>query len=52
MVYSALFGVGRLCFGQIGGGTVLLGLAAVCAVLLYRDITQRVGADSTGGVID
>src|ERR1700730_13896718 len=52
MVYLALFGVGRLCFGQIGGGTVLLGLAAVCAVLLYRDITQRVGVDSMGGVID
>jgi SSS family solute:Na+ symporter len=52
MVYLALFGVGRLCFGQIGGGVVLLGLAAVCAVLLYRDITQRVGAGSMGGVID
>jgi Na+/proline symporter len=52
MVYAALFGVGKLCFGQIGAGTVLLGLAAVCAVLLYRDITQRVGAASMGGVID
>jgi SSS family solute:Na+ symporter len=52
MVYLALFGVGRLCFGQIGPGCVLLGLAAVCAALLYRDITQRVGADSMGGVID
>jgi SSS family solute:Na+ symporter len=52
MVYLALFGVGRLCFGQIGGGIVLLGLASVCAMLLYRDITQRVGAASMGGVID
>jgi SSS family solute:Na+ symporter len=44
MVYAALFGFGKLCFGQIGAGTALLGLAAVCAVLLHRDITQRVGA--------
>jgi Na+/proline symporter len=50
MVYLALFGVGKLCFGQIGGGTVLLGLAAVCAVLLYRDITQRVGTPIKGSL--
>jgi SSS family solute:Na+ symporter len=52
MVYAALFGVGKLCFGQILAGLVLLGLAAVCAALLYRDITQRVGGASMGGVID
>ncbi len=52
MVYSALFGVGKLCFGRIGAGTVLLGLAGVCAGLLYRDITQRVTISSIGGVID
>src|SRR6202047_1054657 len=52
MVYLALFGVGRLCFGQIGPGCVLLGLAAVCAGLLYRDIVQRVSSTSMGGVID
>jgi len=43
MVYATLFGVGTLCFGQIGTGSLLLGLATVCALLLYRDITQRVG---------
>ena len=48
MVYAALFGVGKLCFGQVGAGTALLGLAAVCVVLLYRDITQRVGATIKG----
>jgi Na+/proline symporter len=52
LVYAALFGVGKLCFGQIGTGSLLLGLATVCALLLYRDITQRVGAASMGGVID
>jgi hypothetical protein len=31
---------------------LLLGLAAVCAVLLYRDIVQRVSGTLTGGVID
>src|SRR6266403_475246 len=48
MVYAALFGVGKLCFGQVGAGTTLLGLAAVCGLLLYRDITQRVGATIKG----
>ena len=46
MVYAALFGVGKLCFGQVRVGTVLLGLAVACAVLLYCDISQRVGAGS------
>jgi TM2 domain-containing membrane protein YozV len=48
MVYAALFGVGKLCFGQIGTGSLLLGLATVCALLLYRDITQRVGVTIKG----
>ena len=52
MVYAALFGVGKICFGQIGAGSLLLGLAAVCAGLLYRDIVQRVSGTFTGGVID
>ena len=52
MVYAALFGVGKLCFGQLGTGGALLGLAAICAGLLYCDIVQRVGATLTGGVID
>jgi Na+/proline symporter len=52
MVYAALFGVGKICFGEIGAGSLLLGLAAVCAVLLYRDIVQRVSGTLTGGVID
>jgi hypothetical protein len=50
MVYLALFGVGKLCFGQIGPGCVLLGLATVCAALLYRDITQRVGTPIKGSL--
>jgi SSS family solute:Na+ symporter len=49
MVYAALFGVGKLCFGQIRAGTLLLGLAMVCAGLLYRDIVQRVSTTSMGG---
>jgi solute:Na+ symporter, SSS family len=50
MVYAALFGVGKLCFGRIGPGAGLLGAAMVCAGLLYRDISQRTGAASVGGV--
>jgi SSS family solute:Na+ symporter len=52
MVYATLFGVGKICFGKIGVGSLLLGLAAVCAGLLYRDIVQRVSGTLTGGVID
>jgi len=44
MVYAALFGIGKLCFGQLGAGATLLVLATVCAGLLYRDISRRVGA--------
>ena len=40
MVYAALFGIGKLCFGQIRRGIGLLALAAVCAALLYRDISR------------
>jgi SSS family solute:Na+ symporter len=50
MVYAALFGVGKLCLGQIRPGAGLLGAAVVCAALLYRDISQRTGAASVGGV--
>lgn len=49
MVYATLFGVGKLCFGQVRTATVLLGSAVVCAGLLYRDISQRVGAGSSEG---
>ena len=52
MVYATLFGVGKLCFGQTRAGSLLLGLAAVCATLLYRDITQRVESAAMGGTID
>jgi hypothetical protein len=50
MVYAALFGIGQLCFGRTGAGLSLLGLAAVCATLLYRDIADRVAAEPPGGV--
>jgi SSS family solute:Na+ symporter len=46
MVYAALFGIGKLCFGQIGVGVALLALATCCAVMLYRDIARRVGPES------
>ena len=48
MVYSALFGIGKLCFGQIGAGTILLGLAGICAALLYGNISQRVQSGDIG----
>jgi TM2 domain-containing membrane protein YozV len=51
MVYAALFGIGKLCLGAPGTGMVLLALSAVCAALLYRDISQRVMAESMGGSV-
>jgi Na+/proline symporter len=48
MVYSALFGFGKLCFGRIGMGVALLALAAACAAWLYRDIANRVTTKSAG----
>jgi Na+/proline symporter len=46
MVYAALFGIGKLCFGQIGAGVALLAFATLFAALLYRDIARRVGPES------
>ncbi len=45
MVYFALFGTGKLLFQQPTAGGVLLLASAVCAVLLYRDISQRLGQE-------
>ena len=45
MVYATLFGVGKLCYEQVGSGLALLGIAAVAGALLYRDINRRVSAD-------
>jgi SSS family solute:Na+ symporter len=50
MVYAGLFGIGKLCFGQVRAGIALLAMAIVCAGILYRDISQRVSADSAGAV--
>ena len=41
MVYSALFGVGKICFQQFGTGALLLAIAAACAAGIYFDITRR-----------
>jgi solute:Na+ symporter, SSS family len=40
MVYFALFGLGRLLLGPAVRGVFLLGLAAVCAGLLSRNLTR------------
>jgi SSS family solute:Na+ symporter len=45
MVYSALFGVGKLILQQPRLGAALLLLAAVCAALLYRDIQRGWGEE-------
>ena len=46
MVYAALFGIGKICLEENAAGIGLLGIAAVCAALLYRFIVRRVPAAS------
>jgi SSS family solute:Na+ symporter len=41
LVYSALFGMGKILFGQTGLGFGLLAVAAVAASLLYWDLERR-----------
>jgi len=39
----------EIVLGQTGAGIGLLGLAAVCAMLLYRDIAERMISEPMGG---
>jgi len=51
MVYAALFGTGKICFGQYGEGAGLFAIAAVCALLLGRQISRMTsgpGAPAAG----
>ena len=41
MVYATLFGIGDLCFKRFGQGFALLAAAAVCAGLIYREISRQ-----------
>ena len=49
MVYAALFGIGKVCLGEMSIGFSLLALSIACAALLYRDIAQRVTTEPSGG---
>ena len=44
MVYATLFGIGKLCFGQLASGAAMLTFAAVCAVAIYRVISRPLGS--------
>ncbi len=44
MVYATLFGIGKLCFGQLASGAAMLTFAAVCAALIYRLISRPLGS--------
>jgi SSS family solute:Na+ symporter len=41
LVYAALFGTGKLIFGETALGAGLLALAAAAAAVLYRDLSRR-----------
>ena len=49
MVYAALFGIGDICLNRVVQGVLLLAVSAVCAVVLYRDISTRMHVESVPG---
>jgi solute:Na+ symporter, SSS family len=51
MVYGALFGIGKLVFGQWLSGALLLGTAALCGYLIFWDLSRR-GWQTLSGVRD
>lgn len=54
MVYAALFGIGELCFGRMAQGLLLLGIAVICAWLIYGAISRTAseGAEPTGEIAE
>jgi solute:Na+ symporter, SSS family len=41
LVYGMLFGIGKLCLGEIGLGIACLVFAAVCILVILRDVDRR-----------
>ncbi|UCG88185.1 MAG: hypothetical protein JSW71_06475, partial [Gemmatimonadota bacterium] len=50
-VYSSLFGVGRILFGDLGAGVLFLVLAAVCFAWIARNLgpAARAAKEGKGG---
>lgn len=42
LVYGSLFGIGKLCLGEVAMGLGFLGLAALCLYVILRDLNRRV----------
>ena len=41
LVYGCLFGIGKLVFGQLGWGLLLLAIAAIAGYLIFWDLSRR-----------
>ena len=41
LVYGCLFGIGKLVFGQLGWGMVLLAVAGLAGYLIFWDLSRR-----------
>jgi solute:Na+ symporter, SSS family len=41
LVYGCLFGIGKLVFGQLGWGLLLLAIAALAGYLIFWDLSRR-----------
>jgi hypothetical protein len=41
LVYGCLFGIGKLVFGQLGWGFLLLAISGVAGYLIFWDLSRR-----------
>jgi len=41
LIYCSLFGIGRILFGQVGMGLLLLAIAAACSGFIFWDLSRR-----------
>jgi hypothetical protein len=41
LVYGALFGIGKIVFGELGWGVALLVVSAVAGYLIFWDLSRR-----------
>jgi Na+/proline symporter len=50
LVYSCLFGIGKIVFGEWGWGLLLLAISAAAGLLIFWDLSRRGWQTLSGGV--
>jgi len=51
LVYASLFGIGRLLFAEWLEAILYLGIGAIAAVIIYRDLRKREQGNSKGAIL-